>query len=119
MKHFAQKGIMRLLFVGAIYLVSACMQTLPIRDVVNNPREYAGKQITVEGTVTAIYSLVIIKYFEISDGTATLGVVSSKPLPKKGEHIRVTGRLEEAFSLGDISMTILLEDDAHRRFIGG
>lgn len=47
-----------------------------------------------------------------------LGVVSSKPLPKKGEHIRVTGRLEEAFSLGDISMTILLEDDAPRRFSG-
>lgn len=71
MKYLARKGMMQVLFVGGICLISACMSTLPIRDVVNNPRDYAGKRITVEGTVTAVYSLVVIKYFEISDGTAT------------------------------------------------
>jgi len=93
----------------AVLFMTACVPTSPIRDIVDNPRQYAGKTVTIEGTVSAVYSLIVIKYFEVNDGTGVIGVVSEKPLPKKGEHVRVTGELQEAFSLGDKSMTIIFE----------
>ncbi len=118
MQRFNPKGMAYVLYAAGILLVVACAPMVPIREVANNPREYAGEAVTLEGDVSAVYSLVVFKYFELSDGTGTIGVVSNKPLPRKGEHVRVTGRLEEAFSLGDFSMTVLIEGDSDRNFIG-
>lgn len=94
-----------------LLLLSACMPATSIREVLDNPREYSGKKITVAGTVANVYSLFFIKYFELNDGTGVIGVITEKPLPKTGEHLKVTGTLQEAFSLGDKTMTVLVEKD--------
>jgi DNA/RNA endonuclease YhcR with UshA esterase domain len=117
MEYSARKGIMRLALAACVGL-AACAQIVPVREVIDHPREYVGETVTIEGNVAAVYSLIIIKYFELNDGTGTIGVVSSKPLPRKGEHLSVTGRLEEAFSLGDRSMTVLIERGANLGIIG-
>jgi aspartyl/asparaginyl-tRNA synthetase len=95
---------------AALTLLLACTKTTTVREITDNPRDYAGKQVTVMGEVTEVYSLFVVKYFEVDDGTGTLSVLSSKPLPNKGQRIKVTGTLQEAFSLGDKTMTVLLED---------
>lgn len=92
--------------------IAACVTAASIGDITDNPRKYEGKTVTVEGDVTAVYSLLVIKYFELNDGTGVIGVVSDKPLPRKGERLRVTGTVREAFSLGDKSMTVLVEEPA-------
>lgn len=91
-------------------LLVACVRTVAIKDIVDQPRDYADKQVAVEGEVSGAFSLFVIKYFTVKDATGEIGVVSEKPLPKIGQKIRVTGTVKEAFSLGDQSMTILVED---------
>ena len=95
---------------AAMLLLTACSHVVPIRDIVDNPRQFADKNVTVEGEVSGAFSLFVIKYFLVNDGTAEIGVVSDKALPRRGQKIRVSGTIKEAFSLGDQSMTILVED---------
>lgn len=95
----------------SILLLIACTRTVPIKEIIDNPREYADKKVAVEGTVSGVFSLFVVKYFTVNDGTGEIGVVTEKVLPRKGQRIRVTGTLKEAFSLGDQTMTILLEDN--------
>lgn len=98
----------RLIFVLGM-VVAGCALKTEIRQILADPRAYEGKTVTVEGEVGNSFSLMVIKYFEINDGTGTLGVVSDKPLPAKGQRLKVTGEVREAFSLGDRNLTVLLE----------
>jgi hypothetical protein len=38
-------------------------------------------------------SLILVKYYEIQDGTGTIKVVTDKLLPSRGEKLSVTGRM--------------------------
>lgn len=90
--------------------MTACARTVAINDIVERPRDYAGKEVTVKGEVTDAFSLLAIKYFTINDGTGRIAVFSDKPLPKRGDKIKVTGKVEEAFSFGTETLTILIEE---------
>jgi hypothetical protein len=48
-----------------------------------------------------------VKYFVIRDGTGEVAVVTTRPLPKKGESIKVSGTVEEAFSIGDKQLLVV------------
>jgi hypothetical protein len=63
-----------------------------IRDILDHPRDYQSKEITVYGTVTNAVSLLVIKYYEIQDDTGSIKVVTDKLLPARGEKLSVTGR---------------------------
>ena len=64
-----------------------------IKDILDHPRNYENKEVTVYGTVTNPVSLLVVKYFEIQDDTGTIKVVTDKILPTKGEKLKVTGRM--------------------------
>ena len=98
------------LYIAMAILLVACVRTVQIKDIVDQPREYADKKVVVEGEVSGAFSLIVIKYFMVKDKTGEIGVISDKPLPKVGQQIRVSGTVKEAFSLGDQSMTVLVED---------
>lgn len=103
--------LLRVIFPIALTALFAagCALRTEIRQILADPRAYEGKLVTVDGEVTNAFSLVFIKYFELNDGTGTLGVVSDKPLPAKGQRLKVTGEVREAFSLGDRNITVLVE----------
>ncbi len=90
-----------LLSVFVIYLVFvnlACdtinrMTATKIKDILDHPRDYENKEVTIYGTVTNAVSLLVVKYFEIQDDTGTIKVVTDKLLPTKGERLKVTGRM--------------------------
>lgn len=63
-----------------------------IKDIVNHPRDYADKEISVYGTVTNSVSLLAVKYYEIQDDTGNIKVFTDKLLPNRGEKLKVTGR---------------------------
>lgn len=92
-----------------LLLPAACASRTEIRQILADPRTYEGKTVTIDGEVANSFSLVVIKYFELNDGTGTLGVVSDKPLPAKGQRLKVTGQVRQAFSLGDRNITVLIE----------
>ena len=66
----------------------------------------------VSGRVVETFSLVVIRYFVIKDDTGEITVVTERSAPKKGEHIKVIGKVEEAFSLGDQQLIVIKENPA-------
>jgi hypothetical protein len=99
-------------FSAFLLIVSACdrMMSTSIGKIIDNPRDYAGKQVTISGEVTEVFSFLIVKSFTLRDKTGAIAVVSNKPLPKKGTNITVRGTVQEAFSIGDRQMLVLMED---------
>ena len=90
-------------------LVSCGVGITKIGDITGHPRDYAGKEVTVSGEVTEVFSLLILRYFTVRDGTGEISVVTDRPLPAKGEKIKVKGIDKEAFSLGPQSTLVLVE----------
>jgi hypothetical protein len=96
------------LAIGGWYYF-AHFHSTAIGKVVSNPRDYAGKEIVVSGTVTDRFSLIIIKYFNLRDSSGMIPVVTDRPLPAVGAKIRVKGYVKEEFSLGDRQVLVFQE----------
>ncbi len=92
-------------------VLSGCsgLFSTPIGKILADPRAYAGKTVTVSGEVTQIFSLVFIKYFRLKDETGEIVIVTDKPLPKVGTKIKVKGAVQEAFSIGDQQLIVIVE----------
>ncbi|MCG3110532.1 MAG: hypothetical protein LLH30_09445 [Candidatus Manganitrophus sp. SA1] len=82
---------------------------VPISEIQGHPREWVGKTVQVSGEVKEAFSLVLYKYFIVKDKTGEIRVVTSKPLPRKGEQIRVEGKVEEGFAIGSDPQTVIKE----------
>ena len=92
-------------------LAVGCAGAVSIKDILANPRAYAERTVTIDGEVTGMFSLVVVKYFTVNDGSGSINVVTAKPLPAKGQRIRVTGRVNEVFSLGTQTLLVLIEEN--------
>ena len=96
-----------------VFLFSACdpvnkLTSTKIKDILDHPRNYENKEVTIYGTVTNAVSLLIVKYFEIQDDTGTIKVVTDKLLPTKGEKLKVTGHMT-AIEIGTERWIVLRE----------
>src|SRR5215510_3748372 len=80
-----------------------------IKDILDHPRDYQSKEITVYGTVTNAVSLLVIKYYEVQDGSGSIKVVTDNLLPARGEKLRVTGRTT-VIELGTERWVVLREN---------
>lgn len=83
----------------------------PIKRILDNPRDFEGKQVVIAGEVSDAFSLLVMKSFTLNDGTGQITVITSKALPKKGESLKVKGTVREAFALGDSQLIVIIEDD--------
>jgi hypothetical protein len=72
---------------------SSALAPVKSRDIINHPRDFEGKDIVVNGTVTNAVSLLLVKYYELQDDTGSIRVITDKLLPGRGEKLRVTGRM--------------------------
>ena len=99
------------------FCVTACNSVVstPIGKIINNPREYEAKTLTISGEVTEVFSLFILKYFMLKDSSGSITVVTDRALPKIGQKIKVKGTIEEAFSLGDQQLIVLVESPKDNR----
>jgi hypothetical protein len=84
--------------------------SVPIKKLLENPRDYDNRPVYIEGQVEEVYSLLVVKYFSVRDNTGVIIVVTERILPKKGEKIKVKGRVADAFSIGDKSLTVFKEE---------
>ncbi len=100
-------------FVCLAWLLAGCQGTFatPIKKIADNPRDYSGKIVTVAGEVKEVFGFFFMKYFVVEDGTGEITVVTSKPLPKKGARIRVKGRVNELFTIGETPTLVIVEED--------
>lgn len=88
---------------------SILLPSVSIKQLLENPRDYDSKTVTIEGEVTDVFSLFVVKAFAVRDNTGEIIVVTQRILPKKGTKIKVNGRVVEAFSFGDQSITAFKE----------
>jgi aspartyl/asparaginyl-tRNA synthetase len=65
-----------------------------IKNILDHPRDYENKEITVYGTVTESASIVIAKYFVLQDDSGSIKVFTERTLPKTGERLSVTGQVQ-------------------------
>jgi len=89
----------------------ACNSIFPtsISKILQDPRGYEGREVMVSGRVVDIFSIIVMKYFIIRDDTGEIIVISEKALPRKDSQIKVYGKVEEAFSIGDQQMIVIME----------
>lgn len=91
------------------------MSTTKIGDIQGHPRDYANRKVTVFGEVTETFSLILVKYFTLNDGTGQITVITERPLPAKGEKLKVSGLVQETFALGPRTALVLLEESPKTR----
>jgi len=93
----------------AFTFFSCDIGTTKIGDIIGHPRDYAEKEVSISGEVTETFSLFVVKYFIVRDDSGEISVISDKPLPAKGEKIKVKGTVKEAFSIGTKTALVLVE----------
>lgn len=108
-KNKISKTIFIILLFSLLLCNCSSLFTTPINKILENPRDYAGKTVTVSGEVTRVFSLFIVKYFVVRDNTGEITIVTEKALPKIGTKIKVKGTVEEAFSIGDQQLIVIFE----------
>jgi hypothetical protein len=95
--------------VTLIACLVSCGGATDIGDIIGNPRKFAETEVTVSGEVTEVFSLLVMRYFVVRDKTGEITVITERPLPAKGEKIKVTGTVREAFSLGSVTRLVIVE----------
>jgi cytochrome c-type biogenesis protein CcmE len=100
-----------LIFLAFNLLLIGCNTSTPINKILENPRDYAGKPVKISGEVTEVFSLVVVKYFVVKDKTGEITVVTKRPLPREGTEITVKGTVQEAFSIGDKQLIVIVENE--------
>lgn len=105
--------IASIICAGAWFYVNYVYST-PIKAILENPRKYEGKTLTISGEVINRMSLVFLKYFRLQDKTGAIVVITSRVLPGMGSKVRVKGRIEEAFVIGNEQWLILIEEEDRR-----
>ena len=108
------KALLLSLFFSLVFSNVGCdaaygIAATKIKDILDHPRDYQSKEITVYGTVTNAVSLLVIKYYEVQDGSGSIKVVTDNLLPARGEKLRVTGRTT-VIELGTERWVVLREN---------
>ena len=75
----------------ACLLLLGCTQTTPLKELNDHPAEYAGKEVTVHGTVHDPIKLGKLSGYTLIDEEGHGIRVSSNSLPAEGKEITVTG----------------------------
>ncbi len=114
LKSGIQRAGIAILFSSLILSGCGGLFSTPIGKILADPRTYAGKTVTVSGEVAQIFSLVVIKYFRVRDETGEIVIVTDRPLPKVGTKVKVKGTVQEAFSIGDQQLIVIVEQSKPR-----
>ena len=119
--NFAKKGIIIAVLIavaigaGVWYYFSQTHRT-DIEKLANNPAAYAGKEVAIEGEVTDRTALFgALKFYKIKDKSGEMIVVTKKSLPETRSNVGVKGRIDEAFSMGDQKLVVLVEGSIEKK----
>ena len=99
-----------LISVAALFGGCSRLNTTPIKSLLEDPRAYEGKVVTIEGRVTDHQSLIVVKYFKVKDRTGEIVVLTDRLLPNIGQTARVRGKIDQTFLIGDSGVTVLIEE---------
>lgn len=108
--YLARWGRASLLLGIVLVGLSACSRTIRIRDLLDQPQEYNGKRVQVEGTVTQSAGVLGTGAFEIDDGTGKIFVIArGQGVPRQGAKTKAQGRFESVFSFLGRTMAAIVQ----------
>jgi hypothetical protein len=95
---------------GSTWFYYTHIYSIPIKKLVDNPRDYEGKSLVISGKVVDRLSLLFLKYFKLKDKSGEIIVITPRMLPALGSTVRVKGKVVEAFAIGTEQLLVFVED---------
>ena len=97
--------------VLGVLLLTACPETKPIKELLDDPGRFDGKSVNIAGEVTQAAGVLGVGAYQVNDGTGTLTVVNEtgSGTPRVGAKVGVEGTFRSAFTLGSRSIAVLVE----------
>ena len=87
-----------------------------IGSILNNPRDYVGKGLTLEGEVTDRTAFfTVAKFYKLKDESGEIIVVTKKTLPELKSKVAVKGKIDEAFAIGDDKLLVFVEESVEEK----
>jgi hypothetical protein len=82
-----------LLVAVAVCSTVGCTGATEIGQLLSQPEGYDGEEVKIRGTVTSAVRLplVDIRIYNVQDGTGEVVVLTSGPLPSRGDRVSVKG----------------------------
>lgn len=100
-----------LTLAGVLVVLAGCAGVTPIRDLLNDPSEYDGKTVRIEGKVRGAAGGLGVGAYEVEDDTGRLTVVTDdRDPPRTGSDVGVKGKFQALLSLGIKSLAVLREE---------
>jgi len=90
----------------AVLMTSAgCNTSTSISDIKDNPSQYYGQEVTVQGTVGGRFWLALLTKgaYELTNDTGSIWVICQHTPPETGAEVRVRGTVEQVASMGEYS----------------
>ncbi len=93
---------------------SACsgLFTTRVGDILQHPRDYDGKIVTVAGTARSVTSIGPLRSFILDDGTGAIRVLTERAVPREGEAVKVEGTVQQSFVFFGDSLIVIHEGPA-------
>ncbi len=89
--------------------LTACYR-VQIHDLLENPREYEDKLVTISGTVTDRTSVLVTNYFTLKDQTGEIRVFTDHAMPSVGASVQVKGHVKQVFAVGSSELVVFEEE---------
>jgi hypothetical protein len=100
---------------GGLYYFSQVHPT-SIQKIVNNPGDYAGKDLAIEGEITDRTSFFgNLKFYKVKDKSGDVIVITKRSLPEVKSSALIKGRIDDAFVLGDQKLTVFREESIEKK----
>ena len=104
------KGLASPILAAALAASCGMLAGASVKEILDDPATYEGKTVTVTGEVVEAANIIVLKYYKIDDGTGQIVVVTKGAVPRRGAKITATGAVHQAFSIGDESLTVIMEE---------
>jgi len=80
-----------------------------IGQILRDLRRYDGQTVTIHGKVVSAMNVLVLRYFEVSDKTGDIRIVTKRGLPKVGDTVTVHGVVRQYFNFNGMTLTVIEE----------
>ena len=100
-----------ILAIAGYYLAKSVISPAPtpIGKILGDLRTWDGQIVTVRGEVTSRVKILGFKAYELTDDSGQIMIVTERGVPNAGETVTVTGVVNEVFSMGQLTKTVIME----------
>ena len=117
MKKILVFTVIALTLVGVIFASVGC-SGVKVSDILENPSNYEGKEVSVSGTVTDRYWIDLLGLkagaYQIDDGSGEIWIITKQEPPAKGGKASSKGTVSSAGKIGDRSFGTVINEAAEK-----